>query len=258
MVTRDPSKTGAGILTVLWALTYALTIWLAIVLTNAATRSTTFAFDIFLACLLETMAYGYFAYLLWRRPKPRIGGGFLPATGVVVISYAAVSLLLVLCRVALYPTARSTRTYFIVLAVETLMFLVVLGAVLILNAHKTSEDEHHVADATRSMRTEDQLSEVLQTLTREGVRLEKNALHDTESALRRVMEKIAYSLPFGRIPSAAGIEGEIAGEVSSLRDSLSRALDGTGTEPTSALTSVRRSVDRILDLMSRRDRLVVR
>ena len=248
--------TGLGILATLCALTCALTIWLSLTLTKAAARPSTFAFDVVLVCLLETMVYGYFAFLIWRRPRPRVAGGFLPAVGVVVVSYAAVSALLVLGHWLLSPS--SSKWYFIALAIESLFFLVVLGAVLVLNTHKTAEDRQRVDSSARTLRLEDQLSEALHALTTEGARFEANALHDAASVLSRAKEKFAYSMPFGRVESAAGVEGDIASEVSSLRDTLARAFTGPEPDPAAVLTNVRRSADRILDLMARRDRMVVR
>jgi hypothetical protein len=233
-----------------------LTIWLSLTLTTAAARPSTFAFDVVIACLLETMVYGYFAFLIWRRPRPRVAGGFLPAVGVVLVAYAAVTALLVLGHGLLSPG--SSKWYFIALAVESLIFLVVLGAVLVLNTHKTAEDRQRVDSSVRTLRLEDQLSEALHALTTEGAKFEANALHDTASALRRAKEKFAYSMPFGHVESAADVEGDIASEVSSLRDSLSRALTEAKADQAAVLTNVRRSADRILDLMARRDRIVVR
>jgi hypothetical protein len=255
---KDPSATGIAIFAALWASTCAVTIWLSYAVTTRAARPSTFAFDVVFLCVLETLVYGYFALVQWRRMANRLAGGLVPALGVLILLYTALSTALVLGHWLLASSAQNHKWYFILLVVESLLFFIVLGLILALNAHKTSEDSQQSGTAARTRGLEYELDDALNDLIRVGAKIGKGELGDAESALRRAKEKVAYGIPFGGVGSAAAVEAEIGIEVSSIRQSLSRASTQAGSEVSSVLDDVRRRTSRLLELLARRDRVIVR
>jgi len=136
----SPAKTGLAVLAALWVLTCAFTVWASISITNQASRPSTFTFDVFLVCLMETLVYGYFALPLARSLREWVAAELVPAAGLLVVGYAAITTFFVVCHWLVASLAASPTAYSIALAAGTLLFLVVLGVFVILSAHKTAED----------------------------------------------------------------------------------------------------------------------
>jgi len=140
MANQEPSRTGLLITIGLFVITCLVTIWLFHYLTEPQNRSETFVFTLIFVCFLEFLSFGYFATLMIPNFRKGIVGALYPVIGVTIGLYVAVSLVVIVLYNILYVFINSPKVYFTAVTVESVLFLILLGSIIVLNAYKKVED----------------------------------------------------------------------------------------------------------------------
>lgn len=134
MGASDGCRTGQRVVSVLAALFVAATIWLPHHVVKMASRPATFGFSIALACFLEVLIFAYFLLLFLPWFRRQAVWAIYPALGVVLGLYVTV------CVVVLFTAGHAPAIYTALLVVNTLLFLAVTGALVILAAVRKPEE----------------------------------------------------------------------------------------------------------------------
>ncbi|MEM2144421.1 MAG: hypothetical protein QW279_03610 [Candidatus Jordarchaeaceae archaeon] len=256
---KEPTKTGFSITMGLMILTWIVTIWLFHSLTDPQTRSQTFGFTLVFICFLEFLAFGYFGFLFVPHSRKSVVWALYPTIGIVLGLYIVISLIIVVGDTFLSIFAHSPKAYFTTLAVESLIFLIVLGSILILNAYKKVEDTHVEKDKMELVNLSVSAQEIYQKFTTCKELLDIQIYRDVETDLRKLKERFSFCAPFGRpVAGVSDIEKEIRANLASL-DRLITEIPVVSKE---RLDSIIKEIKNItlatLQAMERREKLLIK
>jgi hypothetical protein len=259
MATSRPSRTGTAITLLLLVLTWTLTVWFFHALTTPAMRPGTFGFDVVFVCLLELLGFGYVVYMLESGPRRTVVAALLPSVGITIAGYIVVALVVVAAHgLTLKPTAPTTG-YALTLATVTVLFLILLGAILTLNVHKRADDMGQAAKKVASSELLAESERVFHDFRQQRERFAPDVFRRTEDTLKDVKEGFQFCAPFGStVPAVAKTEGSICTELRS----LGAAVASVTTLSEDRLGSVAADIDavaaKIRELLRQRERLSTR
>jgi hypothetical protein len=128
------SRISATVICILAALFVAATIWLPQYIVPPKLRTATFAPSIAYACLLELLTFAYFLLLTSQRVRRHVVWSVYPAFGVTLSLYVVGGF------ATIFAAGAATRLYTVLLVGETLLFLLLSGALVILSAARKHED----------------------------------------------------------------------------------------------------------------------
>jgi len=134
MPINSVSRISAVVICTLAALFVAATIWLPQYIVRPELRTATFAPSIAYACLLELLTFAYFLLLSSHRVRRHVVWSVYPAFGVTL------SLYMVGGFVTIFAAGAATRLYTVLLVGETLLFLLLIGALVVLSAARKREE----------------------------------------------------------------------------------------------------------------------
>lgn len=227
-----------------------VTITLFIALTDAATRPPTFVFTIFWVCFLEVLFFVY----IGRIQFPGFSNIWIPALyptfGVLILGFSITSLFTV------FAIARNTKIYYSLIAVETLLFIIIFGLLLIFNRYKLEIEDKEQLQKRRQVVLSVDADYVYSQFIAYRNQLPRDTFRLTEENLIRLKDKFKYTSSFRRFPELTNSEAQIAQAF----EQLSKQVEGLDTrgQKDSELAEINKSIRKILDLLESHDRLSIR
>ncbi|MEM3112757.1 MAG: hypothetical protein QXY90_06935 [Candidatus Anstonellales archaeon] len=256
---KEPTKTGFFITLGLMVLTWIVTIWLFHYLTNSQTRSETFGFTLTFVCFLELMAFGYFAFLFLPALRKTGVWAIYPVMGIIIGLYVLVSLVIVTGYNLLSIFVLSPKTYFTALTIESLIFLIILGSIIILNAYKKVEDIHIEKEKRELANLSVNIQEAYQKFL--GCRgfLDIQTYREVEANLRKLKERFSFCTPFGRSDAEVKmIEEQIQTQIASLAQLVGAIPSASKEKLDSVIKDINHFTIVILHAVERREKLLIK
>lgn len=256
---KQPPRNGLPITLGLLVISWGITVWLFHYLTNPVTRSGTFGFTLAYVCFLELLFFGYFAALFIPRFRKSTVWAIYPTIGIIVASYLVVSLGTVIVYNLLSVVIASPKGYFAALAVESVLFVMVLGVVVVLNAHKKAEDSAVQKERSELVNLAVAVQEIYQSFTNCREFLDIESYRDVEQDIRKLKEKFQFCTPFTR---SNGEVAQLEKQIHEHIETLWKAVGELGTkndgERNTVLQRIRNATHISLQAMERRERLLIK
>lgn len=251
MADERAHRTSLTVAIILLVFVLAGTIWLPLFLTSSALRPATFGFSIGFACFLELLLFLYFSLLFIPGVRRTAVWSVYPAIGIAVSTYTVVGILTV------FLVGRNAKLYTALVAVETLLFLIVLGALAILNVVRKPEEEVQFKERRQEVNLRVAAVELRQRLDDKRERLELEPYGRCAAKLRRLEERCERVTPFGR-PGVESIEAEMQTSLAKLRQLIDSVGDLPKESRTAALEEVGATTEQVIHALDRRERLSVK
>ena len=260
MVNKEPSKTGFLVTIGLLIITWVVTIWLFHYLTDPQTRSETFGFTLAFICFLEFLCFGYFAVLFIPNFRKGVVWALYPVFGVIVGLYVALSLLIVIGYNLFSLFISSPKAYFTVLTVESLIFFIVLGLIVILNKYKKVEDIRIEEEKRGLANLFVEVQGLHQNFLNCKESLDIQTYREIEIDLRKLKERFQFCTPFGRSNSkeVVEIEKEIQSRIASLGNLVVKIPSAKKEELEKMIKALKHLIAIILQAMERREKLLIK
>ncbi len=257
MENKEHDKTGLVVSTILLLITVIVTIWLFYYLTEPQKRSETFGFTLAFVCFLEVISFGYFITLTIPSFKEKIVAGLYPSIGIIIGFYVAVSLIIIFLFNII---VNSPETYFIFVIVESLIFLLLFGVLVVINAQKKSEDITIHEERKSLIDLSVSVQKIHQNFLNNKNSIDLETYHEIEPLIRKLKERFQFCTPFGH--GRSDITSSLEQEIKQNIDRLSTLVDilPTGTKSTANILAVeiKHVTDVILQSMERRERLLTK
>lgn len=259
MANQEPSKTGLFVTIGLFVITCLVTIWLFHYLIEPQNRSETFAFTLTFVCLLEFLSFGYFATLMIPNFRKKIVGALYPVIGVIIGLYVAVSLVVIVAYNILTFLINSPKAYFTTLTVESILFLILLGSIIVLNSYKKVEDTVIESERRGLINLSVTMQELYQNFLNHRSYLDIQTYRDIETKIRKLKERFQFCTPFGRSnKEVSNIEEEIQNYIVSLGKMSERIPSKPKDELGSLVKDIEDLTMRALQAMERREKLLMK
>lgn len=259
MTKQEPSRTGLLIIIGLFAITCLMTIWLFHYLTEPQNRSDTFSFTLIFVCFLEFLSFGYLGTLMISNFRKGVVGPLYPVIGVTIGLYVAVSLVLIVLYNILYVFINSPKAYFTAITVESVLFLILLGSIIVLNPFKKEEDAVIESERRSLISLSVTAQEIYQNFLNYRSFFDNQTYRDIEAKIRKLKERFQFCTPFGR--SNSGVS-EIEEDIHNQITSLSKMIDDIPSKPKEELEKVIEDVEditiRTLQTMETREKLLMK
>lgn len=255
MGTKGHDKTGLVVSTLLLFITLIVTVWLFYYLTEPQKRSETFGFTLTFVCFLEVISFGYFIALTVPSFKEKIVAGLYPSIGIIIGLYVAVSFTIIFLFNLII---NSPEAYFISVIVESLIFLIPLGALVAINAKKKSEDITIHEERKNLLDLSVSVQKIYQNFLNSKNSIDLENYREIEPLIRKLKERLQFSTPFGHSDTVSSLEQEIKQNI----DRLSTLVDilPSGTKNTANILSVeiKHITNAVLQSLERRERLLIK
>lgn len=259
MSNREPNKNGLFITVGLLILSLVVTIWLFFYLSNPQARSETFGFTLFFVCFLEFLFFGYFIVLFILGLRKRIVVAIYPSIGFIISLYILVSVIIIIAHNLLSIWVKSPKAYFVVLSIETLIFLIILSSIIVLNKYKKGEDIQTEAEKTELTNLSVKMQEIYQNFTNCKSYFELQAYRNVERDMRKLKEKFQFCTPFGRsVPEVEEIEKQIEDKILSLGKLINDIPAMPKEELAKRLENIKSLITSIIQAMERREKLLIK
>ena len=258
MALSKTSKTGLVVVLGLGAAVWITTIVVFLSFTNTDSRDGDFLFAFGYISFLELLAFGYFAVPFIPAIRQRLVTALYPAFGIVIGLYIARALIMSLATHTV-PFLNSPRSHMISALFGLLPFLVLMGILLVLNVWQREQ-----TDAIRAERADlavlgSSITEIYQNFLNSRTYLEEAGFQVVEPLLKKLKERFQFCTPFHREPPGAPqIGDEIQQGVASLKEKIERLSTITKEEKPTVTESLRLAVIQLLQLMERREKLLVK
>lgn len=259
MLNNGPSKTGLLITIGVLVIVLIVTVWLFHYLTDPPTRSDTFGFTLTFICFLEFLSLGYLAVMFIPRLRKGVVWALYPVIGIIIGLYVVVSVVIVIGYNLFSVFISSPKAYFTTLAVESVLFIIVLGSIIVLNAYKKAEDITIAKERRELTDLSVSMQEIYQNFFNCRSLLDIQTYRDVEQDIRKLKEKFQFCTPFGR--SNAGVT-EIEEKIQKQITLLSKLVEEIHSSPKKELGEILEKIRQItsttLQAMDRREKLLVK
>lgn len=258
MLNKEPSKTALLITIGLFVVTLIVTVWLFHYLSNPQARSETFGFTLAFVCFLEFLSFGYFAALSIPSFRKSVVWALYPAIGIIVGSYVVVSVATVIGHSFFSTIVSSPKPYFTAVVIESVVFLIVSGSVIVLNVYKKAEDISMEKERTSLVRTGVIAEEAYQNLLKCREFLDIQTYRNVEQDVRKLKEKFQFCTPFGRSDAVAGIEADIQDQIASLSVLITDISSAPEGKLEATVEKIKHITVTALQAMERREKLLIK
>lgn len=257
METKEHDKTGLLVSIILLLITLIVTIWLFYYLTEPQKRSETFGFTLAFVCFLEVISFGYFIILTIPTFKKKIVSGLYPAIGTIIGFYVTVSLIIIFLFNII---VNSPETYFIFVIVESLIFLLLFGILVIINAQKKSEDIVIHEERKSLIDLSISVQKIYQNFLNSKNSVDLEIYREIEPMMRKLKERFQFCTPFGHGHSdnISSLEQEIKQKIDRLSTLVNLLSYGTKSTANTLSIEIKQITDVILQSMERRERLLTK
>lgn len=259
MFNKEPSKKNLFITLILLLITWGVTIWLFHYLTDPQKRSETFHFTLVFICFLELLFFGFFAGLFIPLFKKGMVWALYPSIGAVVGWYIIFSLGIVICYNLISFWITFPKIYFTVLTIESLIFLLILGSIIILNIYKKSEDTEIEKERSELRNISSKVQEIHQNFLNCKDFFPVEDFREVEKDIRILKERFQFCTPFGRAISGVGeIEEKILSQIASLGNLILSIHSSKEEEIKNILENIKLQTASIIQAMERREKLLIK
>lgn len=259
MLNKELSKTGLLVTIGLLIITWVVTIWLFHYLTNPQTRPETFGFTLAFICFLEFLSFGYFAGLFIPNFREGVVQALYPVIGMIVGLYVALSMAIIIAYNLFSIFVSSPKAYFTTLTVESLVFLIILGSIIVLNAYRKKEDTGMEKEGEELIDISLKVQEIYQNFLNCKEFFAIQDFRDVETSVRKLKEKFQFCTPFGRSNSGvADLEEKIQNQIVSLGKLVSTIHSSKEEELGELLENIKYLTAIILQAMERREKLLIK
>jgi len=227
-----------------------VTIILFITLTDSATRPPTFAFTIFWVCFLEVLIFVFIGRIQFLGFSNIWVPALYPTFGMLILGFSITSLFTV------FATARHTKIYYSLIALETLLFVIIFGLLLVFNRFKLEIEDKEQMQKRRQVVLSVDADHVYSQFIACRNQLPRDAFRLIEENLVRLKDKFKYTSSFGRFPELTNNEAQIAQTL----EQLSKQVESLNTrdQKDGELAEINKTIREILDLLESHDRLIIR
>lgn len=258
MALSNTSKTGLIVVVGLGVAVWLTTLIVFLSFTNAAARDGDFLFAFGYISFLELLAFGYFAVPFISTIRQRLVTALYPAFGIVIGLYIARALIMSLATHTV-PFLNSPRSHMLSALFGLLPFLVLMGILLVLNVWQREQADAICAERADLAVLCSGVTEIYQTFLNGRAHLEESGFQAIEPLLKKLKERFQFCTPFHRQPPGAPQIGEeIQQKVASLKEMVVRLPAIPKEEKPSAAESLRMGALQILQLIERREKLLVK
>lgn len=258
MALSKTSKTGLIVVLGIGAAVWLTTIIVFLSFTNADARDGNFLFAFGYISFLELLAFGYFAVPFIPAIRQRLVTALYPVFGIVIGIYIARALVISLATHTI-PFLDSPRTHMMSALFGLLPFLVLMGILLVLNVWQKNQTDAVCAERADLAVLGAGVTEIYQGFLNCRAHLEESAFQSIEPLLKRLKERFQFCTPFHRQPAGAPqIGDEIRQRISSLKEMVGRLSVIQKEEKSSAAESLRMGALQTLQLIERREKLLVK
>lgn len=255
MENKEHDKTGLVVSAILLLITLIVTIWLFYYLTEPQKRSETFGFTLAFVCFLEVISFGYFITLTIPSFKEKIVAGLYPSIGIIIGFYVAVSLIIIFLFNII---VNSPETYFIFVIVESLIFLLLFGVLVVINAQKKSEDITIHEERKGLIDLSVSVQKIHQNFLNSKNSMDLEIYREIEPMMRKLKERFQFCTPFGHSNTTSLLEQEIKQKIDRLSTLVEILPAGTKSTANTLTVEVKHITDVILQSMERRERLLLK
>lgn len=252
-------KVALALIIVLLIVTWSVTIWLFYYLTDPGSRSESFGLTLRFVCFLEFLLFGYFCMPLVLGNTQHFSWPLYPAIGIILVFYVVVSLAIIIDYNGASLLINSYKRYTTGLAVESLIFLVLVGSIIVLNIY-VSRDKIRRREEGRALTSASvRIREIHRDFVNCRQHLEAQAYRDIEFSIRKLKERFDFCTPFGRGGAKVGeLEERIERSVSSIAGLVAAIPSAEGERLQDVLQRLRDLTSCALLDMEQRERLLVR
>jgi len=251
MLDNSGSRTGFWINIALALVVVTTTIWLSLYLTDTTSRLHTFGFSVGFVCFLELLIFSYFLLPFIPNFRRGLAWGVYPAIGILIFIFTIV------CVLTIFLTGHMIKLYTVLLATETVLFLVILGALLTLNALRRPDEVIQQIEQKDAVNLLASAQKLYQRFQNHKERISAELFRDNDYWLRRLLERCSQCKPFGQSETTT-VENEVKTNIAELchmiddiplqsSETMSRTL-----KETLALTK------QIVQALERRERLLIK
>jgi len=252
----NTSKTG---LTVVIGI--GMAVWLStlfVFFSFVDTHNNDFLFALGYVSFLELLAFGYFAVPFIPAIRQRLVTALYPAFGIVIGLYIVRALVISIFTHTV-PFLNSPRVHIMSVVFGMLPFLVLMGILLVLNVWQREQTDNIRAERADLASVGSGVTEIYQGFLNNRSHLQEAGFQAVEPLLRKLKERFQFCTPFQRQPTdAPQIGDDIQREIASLKEQVGALPAISKEEESSAAESLRLAALRVLQLLERREKLLIK
>ena len=257
MAISNTSRTGLVVVLGIGSAVWITTLFVFLSFTNIDSRDGDFLFAFGYISFLELLAFGYFAVPFIPAIRQHLVTALYPVFGIVVGLYVARALIMSLATHTV-PFLNSPRTHMISALVGFLPFLVLMGILLVLNVWQKEQTNSIRAERADLALFGSSITEIYQNFLNNRIYLEEAGFQAVEPLLKKLKERFQFCTPFHRESSCASqIGSEIQQGIAALKERVERLSTIPKEEKPIIAESLRLAVIQLLQLMERREKILV-